>query len=317
MSDYQNQNLQSKQGSVSSKLHLCLFSTQQQFTPSIIALLNKERYKIECFSIVSELIDFVTLNKEHLDCILLVSNRQIRSMLKQLWLSEILLPAVIVETESSVNKFDDNALDGFAVADILYHQAEILLYPTQLKEISSYINLAITKFLNFTPDLENNYQFKNEIKEKDGMKKSLTSQQRRLTKKIKDRLGYLGFFYKRNSKDFYRNLTSQKQQQLNLELSNDYRKILLNYFNDSIDINKLIDEFVDKAFFADISTSQILEIHMEIIDDFAQQLQIEGRNDDILLDYRLPLIDITAHLCEIYRRSIPGNDLSELLLGVE
>jgi circadian clock protein KaiA len=90
------------------------------------------------------------------------------------------------------------------------------------------------------------------------------------------------------------------------------------YFTHDGDINKLIDEFVDRAFFADISTSQILEIHMDLMDDFSHQLKIEGRNDDILLDYRLPLIDIISHLCEIYRRSIPESDASlNLLFTVE
>jgi circadian clock protein KaiA len=57
---------------------------------------------------------------------------------------------------------------------------------------------------------------------------------------------------------------------------------------------------------------------MDLMDDFAHQLKIEGRNDDILLDYRLPLIDIISHLCEIYRRSIPESDASiNLLFTVE
>lgn len=38
---------------------------------------------------------------------------------------------------------------------------------------------------------------------------------------------------------------------------------------------------------------------------FSKQLQLEGRNDDILSDYRLTLIDVIAHLCEMYRRSVP------------
>ncbi len=49
---------------------------------------------------------------------------------------------------------------------------------------------------------------------------------------------------------------------------------------------------------------QIIEIHMEVIDEFAQQLRLEGRSDEALLDYRLTLIDILAHLCETYRCSI-------------
>lgn len=57
---------------------------------------------------------------------------------------------------------------------------------------------------------------------------------------------------------------------------------------------------------------------MELIDDFAARLKIEGRNDDILIDYRLPLIDIMAHLCEMYRRSTSSEEASlKLLFAVE
>ncbi|MFM8293222.1 MAG: circadian clock protein KaiA, partial [Microcystaceae cyanobacterium] len=57
------------------------------------------------------------------------------------------------------------------------------------------------------------------------------------------------------------------------------------------------------------SVSQILEIHMELMDEFSQQLKLEGRSEEILLDYRLVLIDILAHLGEMYRRSIPREDV--------
>jgi KaiA domain. len=50
--------------------------------------------------------------------------------------------------------------------------------------------------------------------------------------------------------------------------------------------------------------SQLLEIHLKLMDDFSKQLKIEGRSDDILADYRITLIDVIAHLCEMYRRSI-------------
>ena len=57
---------------------------------------------------------------------------------------------------------------------------------------------------------------------------------------------------------------------------------------------------------------------MELIDEFAQQLKLEGRNEEILLDYRLTLIDTIAHLCEMYRRSIPREDLPfDLFLSVD
>ncbi|MDJ0549145.1 MAG: circadian clock protein KaiA, partial [Microcystis sp. M49637_WE12] len=98
----------------------------------------------------------------------------------------------------------------------------------------------------------------------------------------------------------------------------DYREIILNYFQQDYPINQAIDELVNNVFFTDLSVSQILEIHMELMDEFSQQLKLEGRSEEILLDYRLALIDILAHLGEMYRRSIPREDIPyDLLLGID
>ncbi|MGD1921065.1 MAG: circadian clock protein KaiA [Pleurocapsa sp.] len=361
MSERKDQHSNSTPSNLSGKLHICLFSTQSQFIQSVSRLLNGDcfqentemeqvkadskdssttnglgkaadstpatghSYKIECFSLSEELTDFITQNKEQIDCIVLINDSQLNQILRGLRDSRILLPVVIIETEESIKRFvvtkqDSNeSAKNIVVEDVLYHRAEIQLYPTQLLEISSYINLAITKFLSLTPDSETNGNLDhNELDSAKQAENSLVLQQRRLTNKIKERLGYLGVYYKRDSNDFYRNLLLADKEKLIQKLSNSYRQILLNYFDDNSQINKLIDEFVDRAFFADVSTSQILEIHMDLIDDFSHQLQIEGRNDDILLDYRLPLIDVISHLCEMYRRSIPQEDISlELLFGVK
>ena len=322
MSDYQDK-FCSTENSITSQLHICLFYTQQQLAKLVIERLNSDRFKVKDLSLSSNLVDFLTDN-EQIDCIVLVKDSQSSSALEQLWQSRILLPMVIVETEQPANTNfeladDCNFLDNITQTCIIYHQAEIHLYPTQLAEINTYINLAITKFLSLAPSSNlNTYKTINEP-ETEKVHSSLILQQRRLTEKIQARLeGYLGIYYKRQSSLFYRNLSKQEQEKLDQKLSQSYCQILLEYFNENSKINKLIDEFVDRAFFADISTSQILEIHMKLIDEFSYQLQIEGRNDDILLDYRLPLIDITAHLCEMYRRSIPGGDFSlELLFAVE
>ena len=69
--------------------------------------------------------------------------------------------------------------------------------------------------------------------------------------------------------------------------------------------NERLDAFVNAVFFADLSVAKVVEIHMDLIDEFSKQLKLEGRSDEILLDYRLTLIDTLAHLCEMYRRSIP------------
>jgi circadian clock protein KaiA len=89
------------------------------------------------------------------------------------------------------------------------------------------------------------------------------------------------------------------------QLKLEYREILINYFNNDKNLQAKIDKFINAAFRANISVAQILEIHMELIDEFSTQLKLEGRSEEVLLDYRLTLIDILAHLCEAYRRSLP------------
>jgi circadian clock protein KaiA len=116
-------------------------------------------------------------------------------------------------------------------------------------------------------------------------------------------------YYKRNPSHFYRNLSPQEKREYLELLSAEYREIILVYFSQEANVNDLLDQFVNQAFFADLAISQILEIHMELMDEFAQHLKLEGRSEEVLLDYRLALIDILAHLGEMYRRSIPREDI--------
>ena len=298
------------------KLQICLFATQQPLADSIAKLMNGNCYELNCFNLIEDLIDFVIKYYKEIDCLILSVSERLKSGLKRLWQAEILLPTVIVEAElvdlasKTINSTD--CLTDIKISNI-YHGAEIRLYSTQLKEINSYVRLAINKFISLAAENEGDCLELPEIQAA-GVKKSLVAQQRRSIDKLKQRLSHMGFFYKRNPESFWLNLPPKQQQELDREIRQSYRQILLTYFEDDSSIKGLIDEFVDRAFFADISTSQIIEIHMDLIDNFAYQLKIEGRNDDILLDYRLPLIDIVSHLCEMYRRSIPKSDVSMNLL---
>ncbi|NWF61837.1 MAG: circadian clock protein KaiA [Fischerella sp.] len=100
-------------------------------------------------------------------------------------------------------------------------------------------------------------------------------------------------------------MTTAEQQAFLQELKSEYRKILINYFTTDKTLQEKIDKFINAVFCANIPVPQIIEIHMELIDEFSKQLKLEGRSDEALLDYRLTLIDILAHLCELYRRSLP------------
>ena len=176
-----------------------------------------------------------------------------------------------------------------------------------MPDISRYIEQAISQFLNLSPSFrKSNSVNPIEQSSENSVQKFLVQHQNRLAEKLRERLGYLGVYYKRNPQRFLRNLPSVERKQFLENLKSDYRDIVLNYFSDQPRIlNQQIDEFVNNAFFADVSVTQIVEIHMNLMDEFSKQLKLEGRSEEILLDYRLTLIDIIAHLCEMYRRSIP------------
>ncbi|MDM9382467.1 circadian clock protein KaiA [Chlorogloeopsis sp. ULAP01] len=100
-------------------------------------------------------------------------------------------------------------------------------------------------------------------------------------------------------------MTKADRQAFLQQIKSDYREILINYFTTDKNLQEKIDKFINAVFCANIPVPQIIEIHMELIDEFSKHLKLEGRSDETLLDYRLTLIDILAHLCEIYRRSLP------------
>ena len=100
-------------------------------------------------------------------------------------------------------------------------------------------------------------------------------------------------------------MTRAEEQALLQQLKSDYRHILINYFTTTDKTLKdYIDKFINAVFYANIPVPRVIEIHMELIDEFSKQLKLEGRSDEALLDYRITLIDILAHLCELYRCSI-------------
>ncbi|NJK59635.1 MAG: hypothetical protein HC918_04430 [Oscillatoriales cyanobacterium SM2_1_8] len=177
--------------------------------------------------------------------------------------------------------------------------AALVIPLQQSAELAVGIEAAIANFLHLQPLPSEPY-----------LEATIEAQQRRLSLKLKERLGYLGVYYKRDPRQFLRHLPEDERQAYLERMRQTYREIVLEYFrtrNDAAELklNQDIDRFVNLAFFADMSVSQVLEIHMELMDSLAKQLEIEGRHKGVLLDYRITLIDIIAHLSEMYRRSIP------------
>ena len=308
-----------------SQLSICTFASSESLSTSLKQCLRSSRYLVNHFHSESAFLEFLDLEQHQIDCLILQGQSFLGKLSSELHQRSTVLPVVIVRenlpkpvqnkvTPLSVPNSDDKI---HAVPEenqtetiektVCYHTAEVQISVEQIADISGYIEQAITQFLNLSPGSQQSSSVNpaDQKVEKLGQK-LLVQQQSRLAEKLRERLGYLGVYYKRNPQRFLRNLPSVERKQFLENLKSEYRDIVLNYFADRPRIlNQQIDEFVNNAFFADVSVTQIVEVHMNLMDKFSKQLKLEGRSEEILLDYRLTLIDIIAHLCEMYRRSIP------------
>lgn len=247
----------------------------------------------------TEFMDWVVSNRHRIDCLILQSEGSCSSVLRQLREREILLPTLVVQSEAVESETTSTYLD--------YHEAIIEVGLDRLESLEDDLQTAIDRFLKLpTQGSEpSSPQASKGNDDEDNHLFLLSLQQQRLAEKLQERLGYLGVYYKRNPQNFFRNMTVEERHEFVDKLRQDYRNIILNYFSNDSTLNQRIDDFVNLTFFADVSVSKVVEIHMELMDDFSKQLHLEGRSEEILLDYRLTLIDVVAHLCEMYRRSIP------------
>ncbi|MBW4645011.1 MAG: circadian clock protein KaiA [Goleter apudmare HA4340-LM2] len=110
--------------------------------------------------------------------------------------------------------------------------------------------------------------------------------------------------HQQRHQDVFQQMDRDKQDALLREIKSNYQEILISYFTTDKTLKGKIDKFINAVFCANIPVPQIIEIHMEVIEEFSKQLRLEGRSDETLIDYRLTLIDILAHLCETYRCSM-------------
>ncbi|NEP57001.1 MAG: circadian clock protein KaiA [Symploca sp. SIO2G7] len=299
------------------QLTLCTFVPSESLLKSLSKFLSSERFVVHTTDSEPEFFALVEEHRQYLDCLIFQDNDSLPPMINHLYEQGILLPVVIFIKESealttSVNTSyqsdEANITNGALPANFkyLFHSAEVQVGTSQLPEIINLIDQAIARFLYLSPHCSLPHKFVSVDGSTEVTQRNfLMHQQRRLSEKLQERLGYLGVYYKRNPQLFLRHLPPAEQRKFLENLKLEYCHILLKYFSGDPNLNQKIDRLVEQAFFADISISRIVEIHMELIDEFSKQLKLEGRNESILLDYRLTLIDFIAHLGEMYRRSIP------------
>ena len=291
-------------------LTIAVLADSEDLFPLLSQYLSAERYTLRYFTSQAEFLSNVEQVTPELDCLVFYSDRQLLPVVNHLYDRGLILPIVIIHRLNS-NYLPSN--ETIPATDLpsrshIYQPSEVILAVTEMSDIGVAIDKAIAKFLSLTPIMlasEDSQPTKIEININIPEPNFLLQQQSRLAQKLNERLGYLAVYYKRNPSQFFRHLDRQQKQELLDRLKFQYREIVLEYFADSSQLNIKIDEFVSATFFRDLAVSEIVKIHMELMEQFSDQLKLEGRSEEILLDYRLTLIDIIAHLCEMYRRSIP------------
>jgi circadian clock protein KaiA len=292
-----------------SPLQIHILSGSDDLVQSLQNGLDQARYTVYHTTGVKDCLHWLASHRDQLDCLVIDSTLTHDELLQGLTDWGVLIPTVIIVMEDECPEHLPEHHISTPISDwqrfkAEYHKAVVTSPPpSHPDQIARSIRQAIQQFLDLPPDscaLPQQTSI-----DQLPTPNPLSTQQERLTDKLKARLGYLGVYYKRNPENFLRNMRQADRKELFRTLKATYRSIILGYFSKDSKLNQKIDDFVNQAFMADISVSHIVEIHMELMDEFSKQLQLEGRSEEILLDYRLTLIDVIAHLCEMYRRSIP------------
>lgn len=297
--------------------------------PPLLTLLKSQLsqggFSVHTFPDETTFVHFLAQEEQNVDCLVLEAGSKAELVLSNLQKKNVLLPCVLINrhldehqknsedatgTGSAASSESASEIQGTFESLGFYHPAIQLLSKETISDrqaLQECIEKAINRFLHLpaqSPLLGQDRVLSDPGLSQDVFT-SLSNKQRRLSVKLQERLGYLGVYYKRNPASFLRQMNREEKHSFLTTLRKDYREIILNYFSDEPTLNQKIDSYVTTAFFADVPTAQMVQIHMELMDEFANQLKLEGRNEEILLDYRLTLIDMLANLCELYRRSIP------------
>jgi circadian clock protein KaiA len=243
--------------------------------------LKSGRYALVPMGESSDPVETLSASREEVDAVLLEQGAFPPATYQALRDRELLLPAVVI---------------GEVTGRMEYHDAEVHLPADQLEQLPYSLDAAVSHFVR-RGLLRGGSLAPGSAAE--------TAEHWKLANRLKDRLGYLGVYYKRDPERFFRHLPETEREELLRSLTRTYRDLLVSYFRDPAAANQALESFVNTAFFADLPITTTVEIHMNLIDGFWKQLKLEGHKNDFLQDYRLALLDVMAHLCEMYRRSIP------------
>jgi circadian clock protein KaiA len=250
--------------------------------------LREGPYRLEALDPLADPVEMLEGKPESFDAVLLEQGALAAEIRQSMIERGLLLPAVVI---------------GEVTGRVELHDAEVHLPPDQLEQLSYSLDAAVSRFLH--RGLPRAASLGPDGGGGGAVNPDHGGERWKLTNRLRGRLGYLGVYYKRDPARFLRNLPKGDREELLRSLTRTYRDLLLSYFRDPASANQALESFVNTAFFSDLSITNTVEIHMHLIDGFAKHLELEGHTNDFLQDYRLALLDVMAHLCEMYRRAVP------------
>jgi circadian clock protein KaiA len=239
------------------------------------------RYQLVSLDPGENLVELLDQRREEFDAVLLEQGVLAADVFRALGEKGLFLPAVVI---------------GEVTGQQEYHNAEVHLPADQLVQLSYSFDAAVSRFLRRGLANGGSHRVGPDNDASDRWK---------LANRLNGRLGYVGVYYKRDPSRFLRHLGESERKDLLDSLKLTYRNLLISYFQDPAAANQALESFVYTAFFSDLPITYTVEIHMNLIDEYDKQIKLEGLKTDFLQDYRLALLDVMAHLCEMYRRSVP------------
>jgi len=108
----------------------------------------------------------------------------------------------------------------------------------------------------------------------------------------------------RDRRNFLCNLPEPGREELLQRLKQRYRLLLRRYFGRADAAEEALADYVSRAFSADVPAQRLVKIHLQVMDQLANQLKMEGHSTTFLKDYRVALLDVMARLMETYRKAM-------------
>ncbi|NJR71493.1 MAG: hypothetical protein HC771_24945 [Synechococcales cyanobacterium CRU_2_2] len=218
--------------------------------------ISAQRYVLTLCESPADFLRAVQRKEPNPDCLLLEETPALPSLLTQLHQQSILLPSLILTASDYLTAFNpvtssDQVTSSDSVTDLplphphpsapekpqqqshqQYHPAEVYLSAAAVGKLEICIDEAIKQFLRLSPSdphLQALPSLANPLHSGSG---PLQDQQRRLADKLRERLGYLGIYYKRDPRLFLRNLQPEEVAEVLSSLKLQYKGIVLSYFTE-------------------------------------------------------------------------------------